>query len=690
MRINKKKIVPVAEKRIFLRLNFIKKSRSRRSSRNIFRTMMLVDQIKTAFAEGNITEETKNNAVEWLEAGFLPEWAVKAVEELVAGKEWSELNDRFFKKIAFGTGGMRGRTIGKVTPPSEMGTPDALGAPEHTAVGTANLNDFNIVRATVGLFRYVSGWLKKNGEDRAPRLVIAHDVRHFSKHFSELAASIWTKLGGEAFVFDGPRSTPQLSYTIRELGTDTGIVITASHNPSHDNGFKCYFGDGAQVISPHAEAIIENVNAVTLADIPQFLSVCLDGVKRVPAEAEQSYLAALEESVLDAGTIKNSGLKVCYTNIHGTGDVMILPALKKLGVDVSVVEKQLPHDGRFPTVKSPNPENAEAFTLAIEKAKETGADIILGTDPDDDRVGMAARNRDGSYTLYSGNQTGSMLTDFRIARMKELGIIPQTGTPKATIIKTFVTSPLQDAIAAANGVNCVNALTGFKWIGAKLQKYQLSLKPEAFEAEGCAGTPYAKLPWKKRAALQLKHGTFFVTGGEESYGYLGSDCVRDKDGNAAVLMIIEMASWAKAKGMNIAEYLDSIYKKYGFYSESLLNVVLEGAAGAAQIRKILTSLRENPPKEILGSKVVEFKDFGRDTIKDCDGDVIPKEDFYFFSLENGMKIAVRGSGTEPKCKFYIFASNGNPDLAKAKAGAAAAIEAAKAFLKEDAMKRANA
>lgn len=651
--------------------------------------MSLTEQIKNAFSSGNITEDTEKNLLEWIEAGFLPDWAVSAIGDLLKNQEWSELNDRFFKKIAFGTGGMRGRTIGKVTPESEAGTRDALGAPEHPAVGTAYLNDFNIVRATVGLFRYISGWLKQNGNAAAPRLVIAHDVRHFSKHFSELAAGIWTKLGGEAYVFDGPRSTPQLSFSIRALGTDTGIVITASHNPSHDNGFKCYFNDGAQVISPHAEAIIQNVNAVTLADIPQYLNVSLDGVKRVPAEIEQKYLDSLDESVLDAGTISASGLKVCYTNIHGTGDVMILPALKKLGVDVTVVEKQLPHDGRFPTVKSPNPENAEAFTLAVEKAKEIGADIILGTDPDDDRVGMAARNRDGSYTLYSGNQTGCMLTEFRIARMKELGILPAAGTPNATIIKTFVTSPLQDAIAAANGINCVNALTGFKWIGAKLQKYQLGITPEILAKEGIT-EKYSALPWKKRAEIQLKYGKFFVTGGEESYGYLGSDSVRDKDGNAAVLMIVEMASWAKSRGLNVAEFLDSIYQKYGCCSESLLNVVLEGAAGAAQIKKILASLRSNPPKEILGAKVTDLKDFGRDTITDCDGDVIPKEDFYFFTLENGMRIAVRGSGTEPKCKFYIFATSKKTDLAEAKAETAAAIEAAKTFLKEEAARRAEA
>lgn len=643
--------------------------------------MMLIDQIEAAFSAKKITEDTKNNLVEWLGADFLPDWAVKSIEELVAGEEWSELNDRFFKKIAFGTGGMRGRTIGKVTPPSEMGVPGPLGAPEHTAVGTANLNDFNIVRATVGLFRYISGWLAKNGENRAPRIVIAHDVRHFSKHFSQLAASIWTKLGGEAYVFDDARSVPQLSFSIRALGTDTGIALTASHNPSHDNGFKCYFRDGAQVISPHAEAIIGEVNAVTLADIPQFLAVDLSKVKTVPAEIEELYLKDLECAMLDKSVIEKAGIKLCYTNIHGTGDVMIVPAMKKFGVDITTVKEQLPHDGRFPTVKSPNPENAEAFTLSLAEAKKIGADIVIGTDPDDDRVGIAARNRDGSYTLYTGNQTGSMLAAFRCARMKELGILPPEGSPHATFIKTFVTSPLWDAIAEKNGVRCVNALTGFKWIGAKLEKYQRAVEKSV--------PGYMSLPWRERAAAQLSAGTFFVFGGEESYGYLHSDSVRDKDGNAAALMVVEMASWAKLKGMTLPEFLDSIYRDYGYYLESLLNVVLEGAAGAAQIKRILASLRENPPKEILGSKVVDFKDFGRDLIKDCDGDVIPKEDFYFFTLENGMKIAVRGSGTEPKIKFYIFATSAKTDLAEAKAEAAKAVEAAKAFLLEDAMTRAK-
>lgn len=643
--------------------------------------MQLIDQIENAFSAGEITRSSRDNLTEWLGAGFLPAWALKAIEELVAAKEWNEINDRFFKKIAFGTGGMRGRTIGKVTPPSEAGTRDALGAPEHTAVGTANLNDFNIVRATVGLFRYISGWLAKNGETRAPRIVIAHDVRHFSKHFSQLAASIWTKLGGEAYVFDGPRSVPQLSFSIRALGTDTGIALTASHNPSHDNGFKCYFRDGAQVISPHAESIIGEVNAVTLADIPQFLDVDLAAVKTVPAEIEARYLADLECAVLDKSVIEQAKIRLCYTNIHGTGDVMIVPAMKKFGVDITTVAEQLPHDGRFPTVKSPNPENAEAFTLSLAKAKEIGADIVIGTDPDDDRVGIAARNRDGSYTLYTGNQTGSMLAAFRCARMKELGILPPEGSPHATLIKTFVTSPLWDAIAEKNGLRCVNALTGFKWIGAKLQKYQLAVEKTV--------PGYMALSWRERAKAQLSAGTFFVFGGEESYGYLHSDSVRDKDGNAAALMVVEMASWAKLKGMTLPEFLDSIYRDYGYFLESLLNIVLEGAAGAAQIKRILASLRENPPTEVLGSKVVDFKDFGRDVIKDCDGDLIPKEDFYFFTLENGMRIAVRGSGTEPKIKFYIFATSPKTDLAEAKADAAAAVEAAKAFLKDEAMRRAN-
>ncbi len=644
--------------------------------------MKTIEAIEAAAKSGKIISSTAENISEYLNANILPQWAQGALDELVRDEQWEELNDRFFKKIAFGTGGMRGRTIGKVTPKDEAGTRDELGAPEHPAVGTACLNDFNIVRAVVGLFRYVSKYLKDQGNDKKPSIVIGHDVRHFSKHFGQLAASIWTKLGGEAFLFEGPRSTPQLSFTIRELKTDTGVVITASHNPSHDNGFKCYFNDGAQVIAPHAEGIIDEVNAVPLAEIPQFLEVDMSAVKTVPTSAEEKYLTDLECAILDPKTLKDSPVKVCYTNIHGTGDVMIVPALKKFGVDFETVEEQRQHDGRFPTVKSPNPENAEAFTLALEKAKKIGADIALGTDPDDDRVGMAARNRDGGYELYSGNQTGTMLTAFRIERMKELGILPPEGSDHATIIKTFVTSPMQDAIAEKNGIRCVNALTGFKWIGAKLQKYQKAIE------KTCPN--YAQLSWKERAQKQLASGTFFVVGGEESYGYLHSDSVRDKDANAAVLMVVEMASWVKSKGMTIPEFLDSIYKKYGYFSESLLNIVREGAKGAEEIKRILASLRANPPKEILGKKVTSFMDFGNDVIKDCDGDVIPKENFYIFSLEGGMRTAVRGSGTEPKIKFYIFASSTSADLEKAKSEAKSAIEEMKKFLQADAEVRAQA
>ncbi len=643
--------------------------------------MEIIEAIKSAAAQGKVTPATAENICEWLDANFLPQWATESVAELVQTESWEELNDRFFKKIAFGTGGMRGRTIGKVTPTTEAGTRDNLGTPEHPAVGTAYLNDFNIVRATVGLFRYVSKYLKSRGDNRPPKIVIGHDVRHFSAHFGKLAASIWAKLGGEAYIFDGPRSTPQLSFTIRALKTDAGIVITASHNPSHDNGFKCYFNDGAQVVSPHAEGIIDEVNSVSLADIPQFLKIDLSSVNPVPATIEEKYLSDLECAVLDPETLKKFPVKVCYTNIHGTGDVMIVPALKRFGVNFEVVEEQRVHDGRFPTVKSPNPENAEAFTLALAKAKKIGAEIVLGTDPDNDRVGLAVRIPDGSYVLYSGNQTGTMLTAFRIERMKELGILPQTGTSRATIIKTFVTSPLQDIIAEKNGIRCVNALTGFKWIVAKLKKYQESIEKLYPE--------YMQLPWRERAKKQLEAGTFFVVGGEESYGYLHSDSVRDKDANGAVLMVVEMASWVKSKGMTIPEFLDSIYKKYGYFSESLLNIVLEGAKGAGQIKQILSSLRANPPAEILGKKVVSFMDFGRDEIKDSDGDTIPKEDFYFFALDNGMRIAVRGSGTEPKIKFYIFATTTEPDLNKAKAEAAAAIEDMKKFLHADALLRAG-
>jgi len=609
---------------------------------------------------GKLLPEAFANLDEWLLPGFLPPWALLALAQLARAAEWTELNDRFFKKIAFGTGGLRGLTIGRAAAPAETGTPSEQGTPEHPAVGTGNMNDFTVARAAAGLFRYVAKWLEATGANRLPaprrnreykpappRLVIAHDVRHFSRHFCELTASVWTRLGGEAFIFDGPRSTPQLSFTVRHLRADAGIVITASHNPPQYNGFKCYFNDGAQVVPPHDTAIIAEVNAVRLDELPPLLDKDISRVRLVRHAAETHYARQLGDNILDPAALAAAAPTVLYTNIHGTGDVMIPRALRQAGAHVLTVPAQRAHDPRFPTVKSPNPENAEAFALALDKARHDNPDIIIGTDPDDDRMGAYARERDGSYLRLTGNRIGALLAAFRLRRMKDLGIIPPDGSQRVTLLKTFVTTPLQDAIAAAEGVRCVNTLTGFKWLAAKLRKYQ--------ERTGSAGlASYDDLPWRRRAALLQERSSFFVFGGEESYGYLGTDGVRDKDANAAALMLAELAAWLKTRGLTAGEYLDQLYARCGYHAEDLLNVTMPGADGSLKIRRILDSLRDSPPRRVAGTAVTATQDFGRQDIFDADGELVPKEDFFFFTLADRRQFAVRGSGTEPKIKFYLF------------------------------------
>jgi phosphoglucomutase len=380
----------------------------------------------------------------------------------------------------------------------------------------------------------------------------------------------------------------------------------------------------------------------------------LANVKTVPASAEHAYFERIGESVLDKGIIARAEPVVVYTNLHGTGDVMILPALKKFGAEVTTVAKQRSHDPNFSTVKSPNPEEPAAFALALAKAKRVKADIVIGTDPDDDRVGAAVRERDGTHRLVTGNVIGSALAAFRIRRMKETGIIPKDGSDRVTLVKTFVTTPLQDAIAKSEGIRCVNTLTGFKWIGAKLRKDQQGVEG-ALRTYAFASTDYDALPWEQRAVLLQQHSTFFVFGGEESYGYLGTDDVRDKDGNAATLMLVELIAWLKKRRLTFSEYVNDIYMRCGYFAEDLLNIYLEGADGAQKIRRILDSLRDNPPATADGTPVCDFKDFGKQDIYDADGDLVPREDFFFFTLADGRRFAVRGSGTEPKIKFYLFA-----------------------------------
>ena len=650
--------------------------------------MSMIERIQKAGEAGNLLPSSVKNLTSWLEGGFLPSWAIKSLEELVEGNHWDELNDRFYQFLAFGTGGMRNRTIGRVVTQAERGTPGPQETPEHAAVGTAVLNDFNIIRATIGLYRYCERSLEGKSQ---PRLVIAHDVRHFSRYFCELTASTWSRLGGEAFIFDGPRSTPQLSFTVRHCGATAGIVITASHNPAHDNGYKVYFADGAQVVYPHAEGIIHEVYQVGMETTPAYLDLDLTKVRRLGEAEDAAYMEALKENLLEPAIFEKAKPRIVFTPIHGTGGISAPVALAAFGLQVETVDAQMVQDGRFPTVKSPNPENAEALAMAIEQAKASGADIVMATDPDADRMGVAVKDGNGGMMLLSGNMIGSLLAAYRIEKMKDMGLLPREGSERAALIKTFVTTPLQAAVAQRNGLKVIDTLTGFKWIGEKLKIYEDALM-EALRKEGINAPDYDAIPLAQRREWLLRYSTFYVFGGEESYGYLASDRVRDKDANAAVLMFAEMAAGLASAGKSIPEYLDEVYLRYGYYSEDMINIYYEGASGAARINAILESYRKEPPSKVGGIAVTGWKDFGTQTLHDADGKEIPKQDFYFIELENGYSFAVRGSGTEPKIKFYIFAREDvtQPgDLEDAREAARKNLDMVKKAIDADARQRAG-
>lgn len=616
--------------------------------------METADRISDAVAGGKLLAAAATNINAWLECRSLPGWARESLDELIGKGKWSELNDRFFKNIAFGTGGMRGRTIGSVVTAAERGRSAENGTPAHAAVGSNALNDINVIRATIGLFRYSSEWHSHNDPYGRPRLVIAHDVRHFSRHFCKLAAAVWKKLGGDPFIFDGPRSTPMLSFSVRYLKATAGIVITASHNPPHDNGYKVYFRDGAQVVSPAAEGIIDAVNGVSLEEAAAFLGADSTEVPVLGEDIELAYRAVVTDQLLEPEVIARCKPRVVFTPIHGTGGVASVPILRSLGVDVVAVESQWQMDPSFSTVKSPNPENAEALTLALARADESGAAVVLGTDPDCDRMGVAVRDPEGKMHLLTGNQVAALLADFRIRQFKRRGLLPESGHPRATLIKTFVTTPMLEAIAAAHGLRCIDTLTGFKWIGAKLALYDARLVESYRSATGLA-LDTASCTFAGRAIAHLEHGMLYVFGGEESYGYLATDQVRDKDANAAVALFCEMVASLAEEGKTVPERLGELYCEHGYYAESLINLYYEGASGAEKIRRILDSYSAEPPRSIGDVAVTGATDFFTDTVIDADGQEVPKERFFMLNLANGYRYAVRGSGTEPKIKFYLFA-----------------------------------
>ena len=610
----------------------------------------LTSELDHAVATGTLLPASRANINQLLRHASTPREG-ESVAELAAAGNWAELNDRFFRTLAFGTGGLRGRTIGKTVTRAEQGAfahGQSLGRPEFPCVGTNAMNFYNISRATQGLVAYLKEWFARENRAGRPKLCIAHDTRHFSREFAELAARVATENGCDALLFEGPRSTPELSFAVREMKADAGVVLTASHNPPHDNGFKCYFADGAQVVEPHAGGIIAKVNAVA-SDAYEALPFSGQGARRVlGAELDEAYMARLETLVLDPEMVKaQSGLKIVFTPIHGTGGVIIQPMLRRLGFRFSVVPEQEQFDGRFPTVKSPNPENAEALRMAIDLADKTDADLVIATDPDCDRMGVAARDASGKMELLTGNQIGSLMAYYRTRTFFRRGILTKENAGRGVIVKTFVTTDLQKAIAEKAGLRCVETLTGFKYIGEKLGKYERALG-------GAGGADYRELSESETRKLRLAASSFYVFGGEESYGYSGADFVRDKDGNGAAVMFAEVAAYAKSRGLTLHELLDEIFAEFGYYLERSNSMTMEGAAGAAQIQQLVQSYATKPPQTLGGAAVRETKNFAEQEFHDAEGDRIPAEKMLIIELADGRRAAVRPSGTEPKIKFYLF------------------------------------
>lgn len=638
--------------------------------------------LEQAVESGKLLPSAQQN-IHALLLGVADDFAARVVAELVAGNQWSELNDRFFKKLAFGTGGLRGRTIGRVVTSLEQGEGGPNDRPEFPCVGTATMNFFNVSRAVRGLVAYAQQHV---GSERKARLVFAHDTRHFSRDFAEFCAKVCTDLGADAYLFESARSTPQLSFAIRELRADAGVVLTASHNPSHDNGFKAYFNDGGQIVDPHATAIIGLVNALETETYQKVAEEQRGNLTMLDAAMDRRYMDRLRSLLMQPELLQTSTAKVVFTNLHGTGGKIVVPMMRELGFDVTTVAAQDVEDGRFPTVDSPNPENAPALKMAIDLAEAEGAEIVIGTDPDSDRMGIAARDASGAMVLLTGNQIGSLMAWYRVKTAFDLGWITDATRSRAVLIKTFVTTELQRAIADHFGIRVVDTLTGFKYIAEKLRKYENTIpapKIAELSAEG-----YRSLSEEQSRRLRLEFSRFFVFGGEESYGYLGCDFVRDKDANGAAVMFAEVAAYAKSVGLTLPALLDQIYTEFGYFLEVGKSLVMEGADGAAKIAALAASYAAHPPSECDGSAVLRVRDFASQDLFDEEGDELPKEKMLFVDLADGRRFAVRPSGTEPKIKFYLFGCAGTDvPLSTAKEQVKSSLASLWSWIEKDAAQR---
>ena len=547
----------------------------------------------------NYLEEYKK----WCES---PEFDEETKKELLEIKDdEKEIEDRFYKELEFGTAGLRG----------------VIGA------GTNRMNQYTVGKATQGLANYI---LEQGTEGKG--VAISYDSRKMSKEFSMQTALILCANGIKTYLFESLRPVPELSFAIRELKCTAGIMITASHNPPKYNGYKVYWDDGAQIVSPRDKDIIAKVRAVeSFSEIKQMSEEEAKNkglLNFVGTEMDDQYIEKLKSLILNPEIVKEQGkkLKVVYTPLHGTGNMVAERLLKEIGIEnLYVVPEQKEPDGNFPTVDYPNPEDPKAFKLALELAKKVDADVVLATDPDADRLGIFAKDsKTGEYKNYTGNMSALLIAEYRISQMKEKGILPANGM----FITTVVSSELAKAIAKNYNLECIEVLTGFKNIGAVMRKAEENKDKE------------------------------YVFGFEESYGCLIGDYARDKDGISAVMALCESACYYQSKGMTLWDQMIAIYKKYGYYKETQVSIVREGAEGAEEIKQIMTSTRNKDIKKIGDYKVLTFKDIEKDYVKDMvTGEEsktgLPKSNVLYYELEDNNWCCIRPSGTEPKIKLYM-------------------------------------
>lgn len=535
-------------------------------------------------------DTTITTAKTWL-TDFFDAETKKEIEHLIAN-DTKELEERFYKNLEFGTGGMRG----------VMG------------VGTNRINKYTLGKSTQGL----SNYLKQNYPDTEIKVVIAYDCRHNSDSLSQVVAEVLSANGIKVFRFSALRTTPELSFAVRHLNCHAGIVLTASHNPPEYNGYKVYWGDGGQIVPPEDGEIIAEIDALSFEDIN--FKANSDLIEAIDVDVDEAFF---EESVKN-GNFNAAGkddFKIVFTSIHGTSITAIPEVLKRAGYkNVTVIEEQAEPDGNFPTVKSPNPEEPEALAMAIAKAEEIGADMVVGTDPDSDRLGIAVRNLDGEMELLNGNQTMVLMTKFLLDQHKAKGF-----KGNEFIASTIVSTPMMNELAKGYGVECKTSLTGFKWIGKMIKDFPDST---------------------------------FVGGGEESFGYMVGDFVRDKDAVTSTLLACEIASQAKANGSSFYKDLIDCYVNFGFYKEKLISITKKGMSGADEIKQMLKDFKENPVASVQGSKVVWIEDYNTSISKNVQtGEEkhidLPKSNVLIYETEDGTRIAARPSGTEPKVKFYM-------------------------------------